>query len=538
MASPLELVIAQSPVITASRHVLNLIVLFYSLIINSQEEIAMKSRLITALVATMFIPQFAMANSLIENVSKVWTFSHASTGVTSEISAFDSITNTLWVAGVVGVDVLNATDGSLVQNIDITSFGAINSIAIHNGVAAFAIESSTVTNPGIVQFYDTTTRSLTAGTNTITVGALPDMVTFTKDGSKLLVANEGTPSTYGTRIGTTTPYVFGPAAVDPVGSVSIIDMNTRTVAATAGFNGVTQTGSNIRTNTGMDFEPEYIAVNNEGTKAYVTLQEANAIGILDLNTNSFEKIVGLGAKDFSLPGNQIDPLNNNNISFMSVNAKGLYMPDGIATYKFDGKDYLVIANEGDFRADDGDRITAGSLGASSPLNNLRVSATDSTPGELFVTGARSFSILDENGNLVFDSGDFLDKKTAELGIYDDGRSRDKGVEPEGVELFSVNGRTIAAIGLERTLDSAVALYDVTDPANASFIDMIVTKGDRAPEGIEAFSVNGSIYLAVTNETSNTTSLYSVTPVPEPESYAMLLAGLGLIGLNVRRKRRV
>lgn len=214
------------------------------------------------------------------------------------------------------------------------------------------------------------------------------------------------------------------------------------------------------------------------------------------------------------------------------------MPDGIAAYQFNGKDYLVMANEGDFREDDGDRLAASNLGAAAPLNNLRVSSTDSSSGNLYAAGARSFSIRDENGDLVFDSGDFLDKKAAELGIYDDGRSRDKGVEPEGVELFSINGRTIAAIGLERTLKSAVALYDVTDPTNASFLDMIVTDGDLAPEGIEAFSVNGSIYLAVTNETSNTTSLYSVTPVPEPESYAMLLAGLGLVGFSVRRKRRV
>jgi hypothetical protein len=498
----------------------------------------MKNRVIGALVASLLVPQLASAESAISSISKAWTYTHTTSGVTSEISAFDSNTNTLWVAGVVGVDVLNLNDGSLVQHIDTTSYGFINSIAIHNGVAAFAIESSTITNPGIVQFYDTSTRSLTGGTNTLTVGALPDMLTFTADGSKLLVANEASPSTYGTRIGSSVPRVYGPAEIDPVGSVSIIDMNTRTVTATAGFTGVTQTGSHIRTNTGMDIEPEYIAINASGTKAYVTLQEANAVGVLDLNTNSFEKIIGLGAKDFSLPGNQIDPLNNGTISFISPNVKGLYMPDGIAAYEVNGKDYMVMANEGDFRADDGDRITAGSLGAAAPLNALRVSATDSSPGDLFAAGARSFSIRDENGDIVFDSGDFLDKKAAELGIYDDGRSRDKGVEPEGVELFSINGRTIAAIGLERTLKSAVALYDITDPANASFLDMIVTEGDLAPEGLKAFTVNGLIYLAVNNETSNTTSLYTITPVPEPESYAMLLAGLGLIGFSARRKSKV
>ncbi|WP_026361694.1 choice-of-anchor I family protein [Methylotenera sp. 1P/1] len=495
----------------------------------------MKKRMITALVAALFLPHMAMADSPFTSITKAWTYSHANTGVTSEISAYDSISNTIWVAGVVGVDVLNMSNGSLVQHIDTTSFGSINSIAINNGVAAFAIESSTKTNPGIVQLYNTTTRALTSGTNTITVGALPDMLTFTADGSKLLVANEGTPSTYGARIGSTIPRVFGAAAVDPAGSVSVIDMNTRTVAATAGLNGVAQSGSYIRTNTGMDFEPEYIAVNAAGTKAYVTLQEANAIGVLNLNTNQFDRVIGLGVKDFSLPGNTIDPSNNGTVNFVSANVKGFYMPDGIAAYQANGQDYLVMANEGDFREDDGDRSAASSVGATGDLTNLRVTNTDSSVGNLFAAGARSFSIRDASGNIVFDSGDSLDKKAAELGIYDDARSRDKGVEPEGVELFTINGRTIAAIGLERTLKSAVALYDVTDPTQASIIDMIVTDGDLAPEGIEAFTFNGLTYLSVTNETSNTTSLYNLAAVPEPETYAMLLAGLGLMGVSARRK---
>jgi hypothetical protein len=258
--------------------------------------------------------------------------------------------------------------------------------------------------------------------------------------------------------------------------------------------------------------------------------------VLDLNTNSFEKVVGLGVKDFSLAGNSIDPLNNGTVSFISANVKGLYMPDGIATYEANGATYLVTANEGDFREDDGDRSAASTLGAVAPLNNLRVSNTDSSAGDLFAAGARSFSIRDANGNIVFDSGDQLDKKAAELGIYDDARSRDKGVEPEGVSIFDIAGRKVAAIGLERTLKSAVALYDITDPANASFLQMIVTDGDLSPEGLQAFERNGKLFLSIANEVSNTTTLYSITPVPEPETYAMLIAGLGLVGLGAKRRK--
>lgn len=500
----------------------------------------MKKRVLSVTIASIILSNTAMANP-ISSITKQWTYSHINTGVigqTSEISAYDELTNSLWVAGVKGVDVLNANNGSLIQHIDTSVFGAINSVAISNGVAAFAIEDSVSVNAGTVKFFDTTTRALAGGINSITVGSLPDMLTFTPDGSKLLVANEATPITYGTRIGSTVPRNYGPATVDPIGSVSIIDMGTRTILATAGFAGVMQTGSNIRTNTGMDFEPEFITVNTSGTKAYVTLQEANAIGVLDLISNSFERVIGLGAKDFSLPGNSIDSLNDGIINFGSpVGVKGLYQPDGIAAYTSGGKTYLVMANEGDFRGDDADRSAASSLGSVAPLNNLRVLNTDSSAGNLFTAGARSFSIRDESGNIVFDSGDFLDKKAAQLGIYDDARSRDKGVEPEGVELFSLNGRTIAAIGLERTLKSAVALYDITDPANASFLDMIVTDGDLAPEGLEAFSMGGNIYLSIANEVSNTTTLYSIAPVPEPETYGMLLIGLGLVGFMTRRKAK-
>ena len=493
--------------------------------------------MIAALVGALFIPTIASADTTFASLAKEWTYSHALTGAagqTAEISAFDSVTNSLWVAGIAGVDVLNATNGSLIQHIDTTSFGSINSVAIHNGVAAFAMESTTRTDAGTIKFFDTTTRALSTGINSVTVGALPDMITFTKDGSKLLVANEASPT------------VYGNPAVDPAGSVSIIDMSTRTVAATAGFSGVAQTGTNIRTNTGMDFEPEYITVNAAGTKAYVSLQEANAMGVLDLTTNTFSSVIGLGVKDFSAAGNFIDPNDRDYVSGSSgptktvlrtSAVKGLYQPDGMAAYEANGQTLIVMANEGDTREDDGDKARASTIaGTPTDIKRLNVSTTDSTTGNLVTFGTRSFSIRDEAGNIVFDSGSQLDAKAIELGIYDDARSDDKGVEPEGVELMLIGDRTYAFIGLERTTKSAIAIYDVTDPANASFIDMIVTDGDIAPEGLEGFTMNGKHYLAIANEVSNTTSVYSLAPVPEPETYAMLLAGLGLLGFTVRRRK--
>jgi hypothetical protein len=443
--------------------------------------------------------------------TKQWTFNHAAVapGQVSEIPAFDKRTNTLWVAGVVGVDVLDAETGMLVKHIDLTPYGFVNSVAIHNGQAAFAIESPLRTDPGMVMFYDTRSILPSAGFNPVMVGALPDMLSFNHEGSKLLVANEATPSAYGVRIGITIPQIFAAPALDPEGSVSIIDTKTKTLTATAGFNGVNIVGGNVRTNPGMDYEPEYIAVNRDGNKAYVTLQEANALGVLNLNTNSFERVIGLGVKDFSLLGNEMDPLNDSTISFISPQVNGFYMPDGIAAYQWQGKTFLVMANEGDFREDDGDRSAASTLGAIFPLTNLRISNTESTTDNLFAAGGRSFSIRDQNGKLIFDSGAMLDKKAAELQIYDDNRSRDKGVEPEGVALLKIVDRIYAFIGLERTLKGAVAVFDITNPNKVNYVDMIVTEGDLAPEGLAAYQFQNNYYLAIGNETSKTTTLYRI-----------------------------
>lgn len=482
-----------------------------------------------------FFAIHAHAAPVLTGFEKLWTVQHGS-GFNSEIPAYDAQTNTLWISGVTGIDVLDLATGGLVTRIDTSQWGNVNSVSIKNGIAALAIENAgNRTLPGTVKLFDTTSRNLLSGMNSYTVGALPDMLTFTPDGTRLLVANEGTPNTYGARIGLSVPRIYGTAASDPIGSVSIIDLPSASVS-TLNLSGVAEFGSFIRKNTGMDFEPEYIAISADGKTAFLTLQEANALAVLDLERQVFERIVGLGVKNFALPGNEIDPRNDGTVNFIQANAFGLYMPDGIQAYTYSGQTYLVMANEGDFREDDADRSAASSLGAVAPLDRLRTSNTESFAGNLYAAGARSFSIRDALGNLIYDSGSILDREAANRGIYDDNRSRDKGVEPEDVALLDLGRRMYAFIGLERTTQGAVAIFDITNPFDVSFIDMIVTAGDLAPEGIKAFRAGQDYYLAIANEVSNTTSLYRLNVVPEPASLALMIAGLGLMGARMRKSR--
>jgi len=462
------------------------------------------------------------------SIERVWQFAHAPgvPGQKAEIVAYDERTDTLWVAGVVGVDVLDRRTGQRLAHVDVTSFGAVNSVAIDAGLAAFAIEDgSDRTRPGVVVFYDTRTRRQLGAP--VPVGALPDMLTFTPDGRQLLVANEATPNPR--------PTLAGLSADDPAGSVSIIDVRSRRVrtvpidASIPGhdalrlFPALGTLPTQPASYSPYGPEPEYIAVDPDGRYAYVGLQEANAVAVLNLRTQEFETIVGLGLKDFGRPGNEIDPNDQDGRSELrSAPVQGLYQPDTIAAYEHRGRTYLVMANEGDARdngAGDSEDERRGSAGNASieyvadgsELGRLTLSNIDSARGGPLVKfGAHSFSIRRPDGSIVFDSGSQLDREAIRLGIYDDGRSDNKGVEPEGLALLHIEGRVLAFIGLERTLKSAIAVYDITDPHDVEYLDMIVSEGDVSPEGLTAFRAGHRHYVAVAHEVSDTTSLFEVS----------------------------
>ena len=72
-------------------------------------------------------------------------------------------------------------------------------------------------------------------------------------------------------------------------------------------------------------EPEYITVSADSTTAYVSLQENNAIATVNLVTGTILNVKGLGVKDHSVVGNELDAIKDgkivklkNNQSFHSL----------------------------------------------------------------------------------------------------------------------------------------------------------------------------------------------------------------------------
>lgn len=472
----------------------------------------------------------------------------------AEISAFDPGSDRLYVTSSVGLQVVSLADPSapaLIATIDFTApaYGYattdVTSVAISNGVVAVALPASPKSAAGTVIFLDAATGTKLADA---AVGALPDMVAFTPDGLKVLIANEGE---YLDSNG-------GPGTAE--GSVSIIDISGGFGAAlpvtTAGFgafDAVALRAEGVRVFAGQtaaaDLEPEYIAVSPDGTKAMVTLQEANAVALLDIATGTFTDIVALGIKDFSSLLADFSDRDGPGGTF-AVNLEtgnpvfGLYMPDAIDSYVSGGSTYYVIANEGDDRNDflTPDEVVrlnstgyvldptvfpdAATLKLDSELGRLNVVNQTGLRGDtdgdgdidrILTLGGRSFSILDGTGAIVFDSADIIERIAATVvpaAVFDD-RSDNKGPEPEGIEIAEIGGRTYALVGLERS--HMTLAFDVTDPAAVSYAGLAQRPGDLNPEGGlfigAADSPIGRPLYVATNEASNNISVFEVRQAP-------------------------
>ena len=506
----------------------------------------------------------------------------------AEIPSYDPVTRRLFVtnAATASVDVIGIADPAnpvLLFSIPLAteSIAGPTSLVFKNGVLAVSLVAEPKTDNGFVAFFDADGNPVGFP---VEVGALPDAITASADGSVLVVSNEGEPNDDNT--------------IDPEGSVSIIDMSNGVASASvqsADFSAFNALEANLKavgvrifgkiftetgtldadgdpvytissTNVAQDLEPEFSTVSPDGKTAYVTLQENNAIAVVDLESATVSGIFALGMIDHFVSGNEIDPSDKDNFTakIRKHKALGMFLPDAIASYQVGGQTYLVTANEGDSRDYDNfsEEIRAEDLPAEgfvfaggkglikNPKMLGRLKTTIAPPEtaivgtdkkgnqilEKVVTyGTRSFSIWSSDGDLVFDSGSEFEELTAGF-VFDtfnasnddpeaDNRSDDKGPEPEGVIVAEFNGKHYAFVTLERV--GGIMVYDVSDPANATFVDYINTRlsaddagnssvaDDLGPESLvfiaPSQSPNGEALLVVTNEVSGSTVIFQVNP---------------------------
>lgn len=503
----------------------------------------------------------------------VWRY-HAPSGA-CEIASFSAATGKIFITVADGIDAVAAQSGERVAGIAVPAGYHATSTACLGEVVAVAWAADDKHNRGRITIYKAETLAEIA---TYPAGYLPDMITFTPDGQKLLVANEGEP---------TTDYSF-----DPEASITIITAQgdgkqadawrdaslhkatftkfnaTREELIKAGLHifGPSKDDPAGLATVAQDVEPEYIAVGEDSQTAWITLQENNAIAELDIAAGEIVALHPLGMKSFCAPDPSKQPRHSSQGIGLDVNDTdgpcikpwpiwGIYQPDGIATFRQDGHDYLVTANEGDPRDyyDFQEALAINQLEANqiaiNPCNPARLLTGDNQLGRLEIsrfasdpdrngdldrfvcTGTRSFAIWRVAGTKleqVFDSGSDFERIVAKVAPsrYNadssadsppDTRSPQRGPEPEGLALLTVGDRRIAAIGLERT--GGAMLYDISRPRKTAFVDYLppcAAEGvlDLAPEGLLTIpaekSPTGKPLLILCNEGSGTATAWEVT----------------------------
>lgn len=499
------------------------------------------------------------ANVAGETLRLVSSFS-SGTGIGgAEISAVDAKSKRLFITNGANntidiVDISNIKKPKLIKAVNLQSKGVtgIQSVAALNGLVVAATTVGEKTAAGRVFMMDVNGNLLASAPKGVEVGVLPDSIHISPNGRFVLTANEGEPKDYCKVGGVLTE------ASDPKGSISIIDTTAKKlVAKTLDFtafndraNGIIYAGGRIYgpgATVAQDLEPEYIAISQDSKKAWVTLQENNAIASVDLETGSIIGLSGLGFKNYNTDATGIDPSDRDKETRVrAVPAYGMYQPDAMAVARLGGNDYLFTANEGDAReypclmggtdskvieAEDvryGSNGTNAALKTDATLGRLNVTTftpaniagvnitSKSTVDDAYSLGARSFSVWKAPtidgvfpAERIYDSGNFIEKKVLEVngGYFNadwntstgaanlqDTRSDNKGPEPEGIAYGKAYGKHWVVVGLER--DGGIMLFEVSNPGAPQFAQYIsstdwagtqfsISKppGNISPEGI-------------------------------------------------------
>ncbi len=535
----------------------------------------------SALITAGQLP--ALANEATVKVTEIAAISSGDGEGSSEIAAFHAGSKRIFATNGVknAIDIFDISDVANPKKVgavslapygnDVTSVAAGRDVvvAVVLVTETYSAAGAPTTPNGKIVVFDTNGKVLSSPD---ILGVLPDSITFAPNGTTALVAIEAQPVCAKDNPATTEKENLDYSkASDPVGGVSVVDLSNPAapVVRFAGFDKFTVETmrgkgiavSSIVNSVSKDFEPEFVtAVDNN--YAYVTIQEANAIGKLNIESATFESItrafesrVSKVARDTSDKDSGAGPRTYQNVVAAS-------QPDAIAGFKFGSGHYFLTANEGDSREytclnDDlrGASLKvdtkrfpnwttlsgAAALGRAKVNPNNGDTDLDGDIDTIHLRGSNSMTMY-RNGVALWDSGALLDQiQTTAFGVANingshsyssdkttmnyvgQDRSDDKGAEPEGVAIGMVGGRRIAILGLERM--TALAIFDITAPLAPVFqewLQMLPTKATPAkdvkhwsPEGIVFVpadkSPSGKALIITSYELSGSLSIHQIEP---------------------------
>lgn len=222
-----------------------------------------------------------------------------------------------------------------------------------------------------------------------------------------------------------------------------------------------------------DPEPEYVDINDRD-QAVVSLQENNHLVVVDLRGASVLTHFSAGTADVTdvdTMEEELGPQGNGLIELSGSLEGRRREPDTVAWIDHDT---FATANEGDY--EDADGVEGGS---------------------------RGFTLFNVDGTVEYESGSTFEHAVVAAGHYPEGRSENKGSEPEGLEVAHWRGRTLLLVAAERA--NIVGVYDVTSGV-PTLVQLLPT--GIGPEGLK-FTHGG--LLAVTAEVDGADDGFAARP---------------------------
>ncbi|SHK31324.1 hypothetical protein [Fibrobacter sp. UWEL] len=382
------------------------------------------------------------------------------------------------------VDLSNPASPKIVESFGLD--GVATSVTSYGDLLAVSLLNEPAWEKGFVELLQVKGETIQK-LHTVPVCYHPDMLTFSPDGSKIVVACEGEPSEDGKE--------------NPEGGIAILDMTLMAMG--------TAPAVIILPFEDKDVEPEYVTISHDSKVAWVSLQENNALARVNLETKTIEKVFDLGYVDHSKKGFALDAEKDGKIRIENAFIRSLRQPDGVKYFEVNGKHYVATANEG------------------AEVKNFNPKTICGNEEKCRVKfGSRSVSIFDgDDGKLVWDSGEQLEQTFAKVApeyfnwnskkgkAKVDARSDDMGSEPENIVIGKVGDKLLAFLGMERM--SGVAVFDFTQAGSAApkLLDYYMDPKDRGPEGMLFIDADknttGETLLIVCYEYSKTLVVYKV-----------------------------